>query len=89
MASNRPFRQARERGRVAVGLGYQPREEAVRQQAHVLGEQAEDDAVEEAGDALGIVAALAQEAGDLGDPLGGVLRDALGASSRASAPRGW
>ncbi len=50
---------------------------AVGQQAHVLGEEAEDHAVEKACDLVGVEAAAAKAVGDLGEALGGLPRDAL------------
>ena len=44
-----------------------PREHVVRQQADVVGEHAEDQAVDEVGDRLGIVTALSQRLGDGGE----------------------
>ena len=47
----------REDARAAVGGLRQPREDALRQEAGVLGEQAEQDPVQEVGDVLRVVAA--------------------------------
>ena len=55
----------------------QPLEQVVLQQVHVLGEQAEHDAVEEMRDLLRRVARHAQPLGDGGEILGGVLGDLL------------
>ena len=60
-----------ERPREACG---QAREDALRQQAGVLGEQAEQDPVQEVGDGLRVVAARAEALGDLGEVAGAPSR---------------
>ena len=63
-----------ERLRGALRLPQHPREHVIRQQAHVVGEHAEDEPVDEVRDRVRIVAALAQRLCDRRE--GG--RDALG-----------
>jgi hypothetical protein len=58
-------------------------EDAPGQQARVLGEQAEQDPVQEVGDALGVLAAGPEALGDLGEVAGGLLGDLGGLQSWA------
>ena len=60
-----------------LGLVQEAREEVVLEEADVLGEHAEDEAVQEVGHLLGVLAALAQALGDLADVPGGLGRDGL------------
>ena len=53
-------------------------DDALREQPRVLGEEAEDDAVEVVGDGLRVVAAVAHRAGDRGEARRGDLRDLVG-----------
>ena len=65
----------REDGGAAVGGFREAVEDALRQEAGVLGEQAEQDAVQEVGDLVRIVAPRPQALGDLGEVAGGLLGD--------------
>ena len=67
-----------ERGGAGVGGGDQLGEQAVGEQADILGEEAEEQADQEVGDALGLLAVAAQQRGELGEVAGGLLRDLLG-----------
>ena len=67
---------------IAPVVGQQPGERALGQQAHVLGEHGEEAPHEEAGDAVGIVAAALQRGRDFGEVLG------EGAGDGGGAPRG-
>ena len=60
---------------VSFRLLDEPPEQLVGKQLHVLGEQAEDDAVEEPGGLGGVDPALPHALGDRADPAGGVGRD--------------
>jgi hypothetical protein len=59
----------------AAGLLGQPGEDALGQHPGVLGEEAEEDPVQEVGDDLRIVAAAAEREGQLGEVAGGGLGD--------------
>jgi hypothetical protein len=62
---------------VVAGVVDEAAEERVGEQADVLGEHAEDEAVEEVGDGVGREAAVAQRLGDVADVAGGLLGDGL------------
>jgi hypothetical protein len=64
-------------GIVAVGLDHL-REDAVRQQADILGEEAEDDLDEEVGGLLRVFATGVEAGGDLAEPSGGGDGDGIG-----------
>ena len=74
--------EATEHRRVAVRLGDEPREQVIRQQPHVFGEEAEDHAIEKACHLLGVDPSLTKRRRDprdafrrvLGDPLRRLLR---------------
>ena len=75
----------REDARPAVGGLRQPLEDALRQQAGVLGEQAEQDPVQEVGHPLRVVAARAEALGDLGEVARRLLGDLGRRDVRAEA----
>ena len=62
-------------------------EDALGKEPRVLGEQTEQDLVQEVRDLVGIVAAGAQALGDLGDALGRLFRDLLGLDAWAELLR--
>ena len=72
----------------AAGRVGQAAEEALGQEPGVLGEQAEQELVEEVGDRLGLVAARAEGAGELGEVAGGLLGELGPARTSGGAPRG-
>ena len=76
---------AREAGRVVLASREDLGEEAVGQEADVLGEEAEDDAVEESGHGVGFEAAVAESLGECDDALRGVLGDLVGGDAGAQA----
>ena len=65
----------REHARAALGGLREPLEDALRQEAGVLREEAEQDPVQEVGDVPRVVAAAAEALGDLGEVAGGPLGD--------------
>ena len=69
--------EAREELRLPAALLEDAGEDAFGQEADVLGEEGEDEAVEEVGDLAGVEAALAQRDGDLAHGAGGVGGDRL------------
>ena len=73
----------------AVGVGAggleHVQEQGVGQQAHVLGEHAEHQAVDEVGDGLGIMAAFAQALGEGDEAAGGLLGQRLAGLARPEA----
>ena len=74
---------------VLLGLRHQPREQAVGQQADVLGEQAEEQADQEVGGRVRVGAVLAQELRPGGRTrVRGLLGDLLGGLPRAQARPG-
>ena len=62
-------------------------EDALGQQPGILGEQAEQDPVQEVRDLVRVVAAIAEALGDLGEMAGGLLGDLGGPQPVAGAPR--
>ena len=79
--------QLGEAARELVGVGAarldHAGDDAPREQPGVLGEEAEDDAVEVVGDGLRVIAAIAHRAGDRGEADGGRLGDLVGRPLRS------
>ena len=73
-------------GVVLAGLD-QVGHQASRQQADVLGEEAEEDAVEEVGDGFGFVSTVLHGAGEVGEARGGGLGDFVRGLARAQVLR--
>ena len=69
-------------------LDHQAGEQLVRQQAGVLGEQAEEQPDQEVGDGVGVLAVLAQQGRQPGELRGGLLRHLLRGLRRRAAPPG-